>query len=62
MKKVKLFDIISNQEEIRALTKVMKNKFWASGSGSGNVLKFEKNFKKYVNTKLKIHIFYIYLH
>ncbi len=51
MKKVKLFDIISNQEEIRALTKVMKNKFWASGSGSGNVLKFEKNFKKYVNTK-----------
>ena len=52
MKKVKLFDIISNQEEIRALTKVMKNKFWASGSGGGNVLKFEKNFKKYVNTKI----------
>ena len=51
MKKIKLFDIISNQEEIRALTKVMKNKFWASGSGGGNVLKFEKNFKKYVNTK-----------
>ena len=51
MKKIKLFDIISNQDEIRALTKVMKNKFWASGSGGGNVLKFEKNFKKYVNTK-----------
>jgi len=28
----------------------MKSKFWASGSGPGNVLKFENQFKKYVGS------------
>ena len=51
MKKIKLFDIMINQEEIKKLTKTLENKFWASGSGIGNVLKFENNFKKYVNAK-----------
>jgi len=51
MKKIKLFDIITDQQEIKELTKIAKNKFWASGSGTGNVMKFENNFKKYVNSK-----------
>ena len=51
MKKIKLFDIAIDEKEIHALTKTAKSKYWASGSGVGNVLKFEKNFKKYVNTK-----------
>ena len=51
MKKIKLFDIIADQQEIKELTKVIKNKFWASGSGTGNVMKFENNFKNYVNSK-----------
>tara|TARA_Y100000590_G_scaffold251859_1_gene282814 strand:- start:6071 stop:7156 length:1086 start_codon:yes stop_codon:yes gene_type:complete len=51
MKKIKLFDIISDEKELNQLSKVLKNKFWASGSGVGNVSKFEKKFQKFVNSK-----------
>ena len=42
MKKIKLFDINLNQNDINGLLKIYKSKFWASGSGIGNVDKFEK--------------------
>ena len=48
-KKIKLFDPSVGSEEIRAITKVIKSHFWASGSGVGNVLEFEKKFRKFVN-------------
>tara|TARA_B100001540_G_scaffold311211_1_gene330294 strand:+ start:695 stop:1786 length:1092 start_codon:yes stop_codon:yes gene_type:complete len=48
---IKLFDPSINKQEELALTKVLKSKFWASGSGNGLVSKFEKEFKKYVKSK-----------
>ncbi len=48
MKKIKLFDPVFDQNEIKAVIKTLKSGFWASGSGSGNVLKFENEFKKYI--------------
>ena len=44
--KIKLFDPIVDHKEQNAMIKVLKNNFWASGSGSGKVLEFEKQFKK----------------
>ena len=46
LKKIKLFDPSIGQEEQEKISLVLNSKFWASGSGTGNVLKFEKNFKK----------------
>ena len=51
MKKIKLFDPFVNNAEKRALNRVFTSNFWASGSGSGNVQKFEKAFTKYVGSK-----------
>jgi len=45
---IKLFDPAINSKEKVAVTKVLESKFWASGSGSGLVLKFEKEFQKFV--------------
>ena len=39
------------KKEEKAITKVLQSKFWASGAGTNNVLKFEKKFVKYVNAK-----------
>ena len=50
LKKIKLFDPIIGIDEKQALTKVLESKFWASGYGSGNVLKFEEKFRKYVGS------------
>ena len=50
MKKIKLFDPVIDENEIKKVVKTMKSKFWASGSGPGNVLKFENQFKKYVGS------------
>ena len=51
MKKIiKLFDPIIDQTEKNSILKVLNSKFWASGSGAGNVLEFEKQFKKYINS------------
>ena len=49
MKKIKLFDPYIDKNEEFALLKSFKSKFWASGQGTGNVKKFEKNFCKYIS-------------
>ncbi len=52
MKKIiKLFDPIVGKNEEFAIIKTLKSKFWASGAGTGNVLKFEQEFNKYVKSK-----------
>tara|TARA_Y100001949_G_C15986734_1_gene330985 strand:+ start:1728 stop:2819 length:1092 start_codon:yes stop_codon:yes gene_type:complete len=50
-KKIKLFDPSIGKQEENALMKVLKSHFWASGSGIGNVSKFEDRFKKFVGAK-----------
>jgi len=50
-KMIKLFDPFIGREEQEKIFQVLKSKFWASGSGIGNVLKFENQFKKYVGCK-----------
>ena len=47
-KKIKLFDPIIDTTEERTVQRVLKSKFWASGAGTGNVGKFEKEFKNYI--------------
>ena len=47
MKKIKLFSPDFDQTEIDAVKKTINSGNWASGSGTGNVKKFENNFKKY---------------
>ncbi len=49
--KIKLFDPHVEQAEENAVKKLLRSKFWASGAGTGNVLKFEKEFKNYVKSK-----------
>lgn len=51
MDKIKLFDPYTNEAEKRAVERVLASHFWASGAGTGNVLKFEKEFSKYVGSK-----------
>ena len=48
MTKIKLFDPIIGSEEERHIKQVLRSGFWASGEGTGNVLKFENEFKKYI--------------
>jgi dTDP-4-amino-4,6-dideoxygalactose transaminase len=48
--RIKLFDPDIGKEETLATKKVLESKFWASGSGVGKVLEFEKKFKKYVSS------------
>ena len=50
-KKIKLFDPVVDGTEKNLLNKVLQSKFWASGSGEGNVSIFEKKFQKYVSSK-----------
>jgi len=47
--KIKLFSPKSDGLEIKKVIKTLKSGFWSSGSGIGNVLEFEKKFKKYIN-------------
>jgi perosamine synthetase len=48
---IKLFDVNFGNKENDAINRVLKSKFWASGSGVGNVAKFELEFKKFVNSR-----------
>jgi dTDP-4-amino-4,6-dideoxygalactose transaminase len=48
---IKLFDPYISKEEAKATTKVIQSKFWASGSGTNNVKKFEDSFLKYTKSK-----------
>tara|TARA_B100000029_G_scaffold266572_1_gene262479 strand:+ start:380 stop:1462 length:1083 start_codon:yes stop_codon:yes gene_type:complete len=49
--KIKLFDPHVGQAEENAVKQILHSKFWASGAGTGNVLKFEKEFRNYVKSK-----------
>ena len=49
-KKIKLFDPVIGKDEKQKIFQVLESKFWASGAGKGNVLKFESEFKKYVGS------------
>lgn len=51
VKPIKLFEPVTNIEEEKTIIKVLRSGFWASGAGKGQVLKFENEFKKKVNTK-----------
>lgn len=48
---VKLFDPYISKAEINAAVKVIKSKFWASGSGVNYVKKFEGAFCQYTGSK-----------
>ncbi|MDC0186974.1 DegT/DnrJ/EryC1/StrS family aminotransferase [Candidatus Nitrosopelagicus sp.] len=50
-KEIKLFDPSIDASEMNAVSKVLKSKFWASGSGNGLVKKFETQFQKYIKSK-----------
>jgi dTDP-4-amino-4,6-dideoxygalactose transaminase len=50
-KKIKLFDPVVGDEESRLVQKVLLSGFWASGSGVGDVKKFEDSFQKYIGCK-----------
>ena len=48
---IKLFDPHYGKAEEKAILKVLKSGYWASGSGLGNVENFERNVKKYLKSK-----------
>ena len=48
--KIKLFDPFIDDREKKAIEQVLMSKFWASGQGTGNVLKFETEFKKFLKS------------
>jgi dTDP-4-amino-4,6-dideoxygalactose transaminase len=47
--KIKLFEPFIDNAEKTAVMKALESKFWASGSGSGLVKKFEQKFQRFVN-------------
>jgi len=49
-KKIKLFDPTIGKDEKQKIFQVLESGFWASGSGTGNVSKFENQFKKYIGS------------
>ena len=49
--KIKLFDPYVDSSEKNAIIRTLDSHFWASGSGSGNVKKFESLFQNYVKSK-----------
>ena len=49
--KIKLFDVNTGKQEEVAIQNVLKSHFWASGSGIGNVSKFEKSFQNYIKSQ-----------
>ena len=48
-RKIKLFSPFFGKEEEKAIINTLNSGFWASGAGTGNVNKFETNFRDYVN-------------
>jgi len=51
VKKIKLFDPAIDEREVKKVVKTLMSGFWASGAGGGQVQEFEKNFKKFINSK-----------
>ncbi len=50
-KQISLFEPYVSKEEVIEVSKVIKGKFWASGSGTGKVKEFEEKFSKFVGCK-----------
>jgi len=48
--KIKLFDPMVDSDEQKAILKVLKSHFWASGAGGRNVSKFENLFKNFIRS------------
>ena len=51
MARIKLFDPYTDKAEKLAIARVLDSHFWASGSGTGEVQKFEEKFSKYVGSR-----------
>jgi len=49
-KTIKLFDPYFGNQEEETIKKILHSHFWASGSGTGLVSKFEKSFRNYIGT------------
>ena len=47
---IKLFDPVVRLEEKQAVLRVLNSHSWASGAGTGEVSRFENEFRKYVNS------------
>ena len=54
MKQIKLFDQSTDNKELVAVKKTLESHFWASGSSSGNVGKFEQSLKNYMGTTRRL--------
>jgi perosamine synthetase len=50
MKQIKLFDPAIGNNEQKVMNKILKSGFWASGSGTGYVQKFEEKFNDYIGS------------
>lgn len=51
-KKIKLFDPVVGVKEENVILKVLKSRMWATGSGIGNVSRFEDEFRKYIGSRV----------
>ena len=49
--KIQLFEPSIGINEEKSLLKILRSKYWASGSGDGHVSAFEQEFKNYVGSK-----------
>jgi len=49
-RKIKLFDPFIDEKEEKEVTKILRSGFWASGSGTRNVTKFETLFNRYIGS------------
>ena len=49
-KQIKLFDPSIGISESKIISQVLKSKSWASGSGTGNVYKFEQQMNQYLGS------------
>lgn len=54
MTKIKLFDPFIDHTEKLAVERVLASHFWASGAGTGEVQKFEKEFTRYVGSRSSV--------
>ncbi|RZD47327.1 MAG: glutamine--scyllo-inositol aminotransferase [Thaumarchaeota archaeon] len=50
MRQIKLFDPAIGNNEKKVMNKILKSGFWASGSGTGYVQKFEEKFNDYIGS------------
>ena len=53
-KRIKLFDPIIDDDELDVLNKTLKSKFWADGSGSNQVRKFEEKFQNIIKSDFNV--------